>query len=226
MITLRNLQKFYPPDQMALDGINLEIANGEFIFIAGASGAGKTTLFKVLFGAEKISKGQAVVADKDLTKLDSAGLADFRKKIGVVFQDYKLLDRRKVWENVAFGLEVRGVTTQARKSLALEMLDVVGLADKAERMPLTLSGGEQQRVSLARALIHQPKLLLADEPTGNLDPDMTRIVFDLLLEANAAGVTVLVATHNLSIIEELRRRTIILDKGKIIGDFEKSAAID
>ena len=167
-----------------------------------------------------------MVAGRNLSEMDSQGIADLRKDIGVVFQDYKLLQRRTVWENVAFGLEVKGVRASERKKVAQSMLDAVGLSDKADRMPLTLSGGEQQRVSLARALIHRPKLLLADEPTGNLDPDMTQAVFDLLLEANADGVTIVVATHNLSVIEELRLRTVVLDRGKIIGDFKRPLPLD
>ncbi|MGI6525237.1 MAG: cell division ATP-binding protein FtsE [Bdellovibrionota bacterium] len=226
MITLHNVQKLYPPDQMALKGIDLKISQGSFVFVAGASGAGKTTLFKLLFGAERATSGQVVVAGRNLSEMDSQGIADLRKDIGVVFQDYKLLQRRTVWENVAFGLEVKGVRASERKKVAQSMLDAVGLSDKADRMPLTLSGGEQQRVSLARALIHRPKLLLADEPTGNLDPDMTQAVFDLLLEANADGVTIVVATHNLSVIEELRLRTVVLDRGKIIGDFKRPLPLD
>lgn len=226
MITLHNVQKKYPPDQIALQGIDLKVPQGSFVFIAGASGAGKTTLFKILFGAEKATSGNVIVAGRNLSVIDNAGITELRKEIGVVFQDYKLLPRRKVWENVAFGLEVKGVLAKERRELALDMLSAMGIADKADRMPMTLSGGEQQRVSLARALIHRPKLLLADEPTGNLDPDMTRIVFDLLLEANASGVTILVATHNLSIIEELGMRTIVLERGKVIGDFENPVSID
>jgi cell division transport system ATP-binding protein len=137
----------------------------------------------------------------------------------VIFQDYKLLPRRNVLDNVAYGLEVLGVGVRERKRLALLLLHAMGLQDRSEAYPQMLSGGEQQRVAIARALIRKPKLILADEPTGNLDHSMSRRVFDLLLEANAAGVTVVVATHNLSIIEELNKRTIVLDRGKIIGDF-------
>jgi len=139
----------------------------------------------------------------------------------VVFQDFKLLPRRSVIDNVAFGLEVQGVARRERLVMARKMLAAVGLEDRAAALPQMLSGGEQQRVAIARALIHRPKLIIADEPTGNLDVAMTNTVFELLLEANAAGVTVLVASHNLSIIEELNLRTVVLDRGKIIGDFER-----
>jgi cell division transport system ATP-binding protein len=225
MIHLHNVYKTYPPDQNALKGLDLDVKAGDFIFIAGASGAGKSTLLKLLFGAETPSKGEVLIGGRNLSAIDRDGIALLRREIGVIFQDYKLLPRRSVLDNVAFGLEVLGIKESERKRLALSLLKSIGLEDRGDALPLTLSGGEQQRVSIARALIHQPRLILADEPTGNLDPDMTRIVFDLLLEANAAGVTVLVATHNLSIIEELNLRTVVLDRGKIIGDFQSPRGI-
>lgn len=221
MINLHNLHKLYPPDQIALKNIDLKIMPGDFVFIAGASGAGKSTLLKLLFGAERATSGQVVVGGRNMLSVDRDGVALLRREIGVIFQDYKLLPRRSVLDNVAFGLEIQGVKKKERRHLAGMLLRSIGLEGKGEAMPPTLSGGEQQRVAIARALIHKPRLILADEPTGNLDPDMTNVVFDLLLEANAAGVTVVVATHNLSIIEQLNLRTIVLDRGKIIGDFEK-----
>ncbi|MBX7145007.1 MAG: cell division ATP-binding protein FtsE [Oligoflexia bacterium] len=219
MIHLHNVYKIYPPDQTAVKGLDLSVKEGDFIFIAGASGAGKSTLLKLLFAAEDASKGEVVVGGRNLRSIDRDGIAMLRRDMGVIFQDYKLLPRRSVVENVAFGLEVLGVQEDERRRLALRLLKSIGLEDRAEALPMTLSGGEQQRVAIARALIHKPKIILADEPTGNLDPDMSRVVFDLLLEANAAGVTVLVASHNLSIIEELNLRTVVLDRGRIIGDF-------
>ncbi len=220
MIRLHAVRKAYPPDQMALQGIDLTVQPGEFLFIAGASGAGKSTLLKLFYGAEFASSGQVVVAGRNLSNAEADVISNLRREIGIVFQDYKLLPRRTVIDNVAFGLEVQGVSTGERRRLALRLLDAIGLADRAQAYPRMLSGGEQQRVALARALIHRPKLILADEPTGNLDQDMSNIVINLLLEANAAGVTVVVATHNLAIIEELNQRTIVLDRGKIIGDFD------
>jgi cell division transport system ATP-binding protein len=225
MIHLHNVFKTYPPDQTALRGVDLDVKDGDFIFIAGASGAGKSTLLKLLFAAEKASKGEVVIGGRNIAAVDRDGIAMLRREIGVIFQDYKLLPRRTVVDNVAFGLEVLGIAEHERRKLALSLLAAIGLEDRADASPLTLSGGEQQRVSIARALIHRPRLILADEPTGNLDPDMARVVFDMLLEANAAGVTVLVATHNLAVIEELNLRTVVLDRGKIIGDFHSPRGI-
>jgi cell division transport system ATP-binding protein len=219
MIHLHGVSKLYPPDQAALRALDLRVADGEFIFIAGASGAGKSTLLKLLFGAEKSSSGEVLVGQRNLSSISRDGVAELRRGIGVIFQDYKLLPRRSVLDNVAYGLEVLGVGIRERRRLAMLLLHAMGLQDRADAYPVTLSGGEQQRVAVARALIRKPKLILADEPTGNLDQEMSRRVFDLLLEANAAGVTVVVATHNLSIIEELNKRTVVLDRGKMIGDF-------
>lgn len=221
MITLQNVSKFYPPDQTALAGVTIRVAPGDFVFIAGASGAGKSTLLKLLYGAELPSQGEVVVAGRNLSSLTERTLPEFRRDIGVVFQDYKLLSRRTVIDNVAYGLEVRGIQTAQRRELAMRLLKTIGLDDRADASPATLSGGEQQRIAIARALIHRPKLLLADEPTGNLDPNMSAVIFDLLLEANSLGVTVVIATHNLGVIEELNLRTVVLDRGKILGDFDR-----
>lgn len=225
MIHLHNVQKVYPPNQIALRNIDLKVESGAFLFIAGASGAGKSTLLKLLFGAEQASSGEVVVGGRNLLSVNRNNISLLRRNIGVVFQDYKLLPRRSVGDNVGFGLEVAGVPAKERRRLSELMLQAVGLEDRIDALPQTLSGGEQQRVAIARALIHRPKLILADEPTGNLDRDMTNVVFDLLLEANAAGVTIVVATHNLSIIEELNLRTIVLDRGKMIGDFDRPRGI-
>ena len=222
MIELRNVQKMYPPDQVALRQVSLSINEGDFVFIAGASGAGKSTLIKLLLRAEKISEGELQVFGQTLNKLSSRKIALLRREIGVVFQDYKLLSRRTVEENVALGLEIRGIPRNRRHRLAVEMLRAMKLEDRAMAFPEMLSGGEQQRVAIARALIHKPRLILADEPTGNLDVHMTKVVFELLLEANKAGVTIVVASHNLAIIEELGMRTVVLDRGRVIGDFERA----
>jgi cell division transport system ATP-binding protein len=220
MINLHAVRKAYPPDQVALHGIDLVVAPGEFLFIAGASGAGKSTLLKLLYGAEMATSGQVVIAGRNLSVTHHEVVSALRREIGIVFQDYKLLPRRTVIDNVAFGLEVQGVSLAERRRLAQRLLEAIGLEDRALAYPQMLSGGEQQRVALARALIHRPKLILADEPTGNLDQNMSNVVINLLLEANMHGVTVIVATHNLSIIEELNQRTIVLDRGKVIGDFD------
>ncbi len=222
MIEFRNVQKIYPPDQVALKQVTLKFSEGEFVFIAGASGAGKSTLLKLILGAERVSEGELLVLGENSRNLSPGKRALARRDIGVVFQDYKLLSQWTVIENVAMALEIRGVARAARTRLSREILRAMKLEDRANAFPRMLSGGEQQRVAIARALIHKPRLILADEPTGNLDVHMTRVVFDLVLQANRAGVTVIVASHNLSIIEELGMRTVVLDRGKIIGDFERS----
>jgi cell division transport system ATP-binding protein len=225
MIHLHNVSKFYPPDQTALKGVDLKVAEGDFLFIAGASGAGKSTLLKLLFGAQRCTTGEVLIGGRNMASIGRDGIASLRREIGVVFQDYKLLPRRTVLDNVGYGLEVLGVGARERRRLALLLLHAMGLEDRADAYPVTLSGGEQQRVAIARALIRKPRLILADEPTGNLDHEMSRRVFDLLLEANAAGVTVVVATHNLGMIEELNKRSIVLDRGKIIGDFSQANSL-
>lgn len=225
MIHLHGVSKVYPPDQAALRGLDLKVAEGEFLFVAGASGAGKSTLLKLLFGAEKCSSGEVLVGQRNLASIGRDGVAELRRELGVIFQDYKLLPRRSVLDNVAYGLEVLGFGVRERRRLAMLLLHSIGLQDRADAYPITLSGGEQQRVAVARAMIRKPRLILADEPTGNLDQEMSRRVFDLLLEANASGVTVVVATHNLSIIEELNKRTVVLDRGRIIGDFVHAGGI-
>jgi cell division transport system ATP-binding protein len=226
MITLANVSKTYPPDQVALKQLDLKVAEGDFVFIAGASGAGKSTLLRLLFAAERASTGSVVIGGRNIAAIDPDGVAALRREIGVVFQDFKLLPRRNLVDNVACTLEVRGVPLSARTEAAKRMLAAVGLGDRLYSYPLTLSGGEQQRVAIARALVAKPRMILADEPTGNLDAAMTAAIFDLLLEANAAGVTVICASHNLSIIEELNRRTVVLDRGTIIGDYERPRGLD
>jgi len=219
IINFYHVDKVYPPNQTALRGIDFKVNRGEFIFIAGASGAGKSTLLKLLFAQERASRGQVVVGGRNLTTISRQGIARLRRSVGVIFQDYKLLMTRPVIDNVAFTLEVLGVRKRERQQLAFKMLAAVGLKEKVNAFPATLSGGEQQRVAIARALVNRPQLILADEPTGNLDPDMTSAVFNLLLEASRCGSTILVASHNLQLIEELNKRTLVLDRGRLIGDF-------
>jgi cell division transport system ATP-binding protein len=221
MISLNHVDMVYPPNQQALRDITLQIRRGEFIFLAGASGAGKSTLLKLLFAEERATRGEVHVADRDLVRIARRDVAALRRRIGVIFQDYRLLPTRTILENVAFALEVVGVSQKARFQLAYKMLSAVGLKNRIHALPMTLSGGEQQRVSIARALVGRPDLILADEPTGNLDPDLTHAIFALLLEANRCGATIIVASHNLPLIEALNRRTLVLDRGKIIGDFAR-----
>lgn len=227
MIELVGVSKRYPPNQVALSHVNLRVNSGDFLFVAGASGAGKSTLLKLLYASEFPTKGELNVSSWRLEpEIQKTQVQSLRREIGIVFQDYKLLPRRTVIENVALVLEIQGVARHEREKAALRMLEAVGLADRTDAFPAMLSGGEQQRVAVARALIHRPRILLADEPTGNLDPDMTNVIFDLLLEANAQGVTVVVATHNLAMIEELNLRTVVLDKGKVIGDFARPRGVE
>lgn len=220
IISLFHVDKVYPPNQAALRDVDFKVKRGEFVFLAGASGAGKSTLLKLLFAQERSTRGQVIVGGRNLTAVSSAAIARLRRNVGVIFQDYKLLTTRTVLDNVAFALEVVGVRKRERMQAAFRMLSAVGLKERVNAFPQTLSGGEQQRVSIARALVSRPKIILADEPTGNLDPDMTRAVFGLLIEANRCGATILVASHNLGLIEEMNKRTLVLDKGKLIGDFE------
>lgn len=221
MIYLNHVDMVYPPNQQALRDINIEVRRGEFIFLAGASGAGKSTLLKLLFAEERATRGEVYVGQRDLVRIPRPHVAILRRRIGVVFQDYRLLETSTILENVAFALEVVGVSKKDRFRAAYRMLSAVGLKSKLHSLPQTLSGGEQQRVAIARALAGRPELILADEPTGNLDPDLTHAIFALLLEANRCGATIVVASHNLPLIEALNRRTIVLDRGKVIGDFAR-----
>lgn len=221
IITLFHVDKVYLPNQTALRDIDVKIKRGEFVFIAGASGAGKSTLLKLLFAEEEATRGQVIVGGRNLVTITREQVARLRRNVGVIFQDYKLLHTRTVLDNVAFTLEVIGVKKRERQQLAYKMLSSLGLRERVNSFPQMLSGGEQQRVAIARALINRPQLILADEPTGNLDPDMTIAVFNLLLEASRCGATVLVASHNLALIEEMNRRTLVLDRGRLIGDFLK-----
>ncbi|HQH27287.1 MAG TPA: cell division ATP-binding protein FtsE [Oligoflexia bacterium] len=218
-ISLYHVDKVYPPNQNALRNIDVKIQRGEFIFIAGASGAGKSTLLKLLFAEERATRGQVILLGRNVSSIAGEQVSGLRRSTGVIFQDYKLIHTRSVLDNVAFTLEVIGVRKRERHKLAYQMLNALGLKDRVDSLPMTLSGGEQQRVAIARALINRPQLILADEPTGNLDPDMTVAVFNLLLEANRCGATVIVASHNLSLIEEINKRTLVLDRGRLIGDF-------
>ena len=219
VITLYHVDKVYLPNQTALRDIDVKIQRGEFVFIAGASGAGKSTLLKLLFAEEQATRGQVIVGGRNLVTITREQVSRLRRNVGVIFQDYKLLQTRTVLDNVAFTLEVIGVKKRERQQLAFKMLSALGLKERVNAFPRMLSGGEQQRVAIARALINRPQLILADEPTGNLDPDMTIAVFNLLLEASRCGATVLVASHNLALIEEMNRRTLVLDRGRLIGDF-------
>ncbi|MFT3914327.1 MAG: cell division ATP-binding protein FtsE [Anaeromyxobacteraceae bacterium] len=218
MIQLFHVSKEYPGDGLALQDVSLEIEKGEFVFLTGASGAGKSTLLKLIFCDEPATSGQLLLFGKNVAKIRPAAVPYVRRNIGVVFQDFKLLPLRTVAENVALPLEVRGMPEKELKKKVMGLLRSVGLEYKAGKLPPALSGGEQQRVAVARALAADPALLLADEPTGNLDPDRTLEVMDLLYQANARGTTVVVATHDRSLLERYKKRVIVLERGRLLSD--------
>lgn len=220
MIVFENVTKKYG-DLVVLDNINLTINYGEFVSIVGPSGAGKSTLIRLLICEEKPTSGRIFVTEFDITNLTPFQIPFYRRHIGVVFQDYKLLPEKTVYENVAYALEVAGRPAKEIKNRVPRILELTSLLDKKNNFPHELSGGEMQRVSLARALVHQPKLLIADEPTGNLDPINAWEIIQLLLKINASGTTVLLATHNREIVDSLQKRVITLNKGKIVKDQSK-----
>lgn len=218
MIQLFHVTKEYPGDGPALQDVTLEIDKGEFVFLTGPSGAGKSTLLKLIFCDEPATSGQLLLFGKNVAKIRPAAVPFVRRNIGVVFQDFKLLPQRTVAENVALPLEVRALAEKEIRKRVKMLLRSVGLEHRADKFPPSLSGGEQQRVAVARALAADPMLLLADEPTGNLDPDRTLEVMDLLHGANARGTTVVVATHDRSLLERYKRRVVVLDKGRLLSD--------
>jgi cell division transport system ATP-binding protein len=218
VIQLFHVTKEYPGDGAALQDVTLTIEKGEFVFLTGASGAGKSTLLRLIFCEEPATSGQLLLFGKNVAKIRPAAVPFVRRNIGVVFQDFKLLGRRTVAENVALPLEVRGLPDREIRRRVKGLLRSVGLEHRADKFPPSLSGGEQQRVAVARALAADPALLLADEPTGNLDPDRTLEVMDLLYGANARGTTVVVATHDRSLLDRYKRRVIVLERGRLLSD--------
>jgi cell division transport system ATP-binding protein len=221
MITLHNVSKVYPPDVHGLRNISLTIEPGEFVSIVGQSGAGKTTLARLLIAEEKPTRGKIEIGGWDIANIRSRDIPDLRRQIGVVFQDFKLLKKKTVWENISFALEVAGTPSKRIRDIVPQVIKIVGLEEKAHRFPFQLSGGEQQRVVIARALVHRPKILLADEPTGNLDTINTRDIIDLLLKINAFGTTIVLVTHNREVVNELRRRVITLANGQVVADHKQ-----
>jgi cell division transport system ATP-binding protein len=218
MIQMFHIWKAFPGDPPALSDINLHVEKGEFVFLTGPSGAGKSTLLKLIFCAEKPTDGQLLVGGRNTAKIRASAIPYLRRNIGVVFQDFKLLPNRTVLENVSFALDVLGTPRLLAREKVQRMLKLVGLENKAESYPPKLSGGEQQRVVIARALVNDPTILLADEPTGNLDPKLAMEIMDLLNEVNVRGTTVVVATHDPMLLSRYPRRTIRLEKGRIIAD--------
>jgi len=215
---LFHVSKSYTAGSYALRDVNLEFGRGEFVFLTGPSGAGKTSLLRLVFAAERPSEGQIVVLGRNASRLSPRSVPALRRRIGVVFQDFKLLPRRTVEENVALVLDVVGTPRRAARARVFAVLKQVGLQHRRFQRPLSLSGGEQQRVAIARALVNEPDILLADEPTGNLDPDLTIEIMDLIVATATRGTTVVVATHDHSILQRYRKRTVRLDAGRVVED--------
>lgn len=223
VITLDHVTKIYEaqPNNPALSDISLHIFPGEFVFLVGHSGSGKSTFINLLIRQIKPTKGKIYIADEDLTQMRNWRVPYLRRNIGCVFQDFKLLPNKTVFENVAFALEVIGKSRHVIRTQVPEVLRLVGLQDKMNKRPDQLSGGEQQRVSIARAIVNRPPLLICDEPTGNLDPQNSRGIMDLLERINRTGTTVLVATHDREMVDNMRRRVIALDKGVLTRDQDR-----
>lgn len=226
MITLENVSKSYAKGQPALNDVSLHIDKGEFVFIVGNSGSGKSTLIKLLLKELEPTSGTIIVNDQNLGKMKRRKVPKYRRGVGVVFQDFRLLKDRNVYENVAFAQRVIERPNRVIKKRVPEILTLVGLAEKYKSFPRELSGGEQQRVALARALVNRPNILLADEPTGNLDPKNSMEIMKLLEEINERGTTVLVVTHNREIVNSFRKRVITMRKGVIVSDEEEGGYLE
>lgn len=218
MIKLEEINKTYSGNTEVLKDISLSIDPGEFVFLVGQSGVGKSTLVKLLTLEERPTRGRVIVGGWDITNIPRRDIPRLRRQIGVVFQDFKLLEKRTLFENVAFALEVCGESFQTVRTVVPQVLNIVGLEEKADRFPQQLSGGEQQRAAIARALVHRPKLLIADEPTGDLDSLTAKGIVDLLVRINSVGTTILFVTHNRDIVNMLKRRVILLQDGGIRSD--------
>lgn len=217
MIEMYHIYKAYQKDSIALEDINLKIEKGAFVLLTGPSGAGKSTLLKLISCQERATRGQILVSGRNIARIRNSSIPYLRRNTGIVFQDFKLLNNKSVLDNIALPLEITGKSRREIKHKGWNILKQIGLQHKMNSYPLQLSGGEQQRVAIARALINDPAILLADEPTGNLDPENSEYVMDLLRKANARGTTILLATHDKNIINRYHYRTIALEKGKIVS---------
>lgn len=225
MLVFQNVFKVYNANSVALEDVSFEVDPGEFISIAGRSGAGKSTVIKLLIGEDRPTRGRVFFGQYEVNKLHDDELPAFRRHVGVVFQDFRLLPTKNAYENVAFALEVMGRPQRDITELVPQVLDMVGLSDKEKNFPHELSGGEKQRVAIARAMIHRPEVIIADEPTGNLDPFHTWEIMNLLQRINQLGTTVVLATHDKEIINALEKRVITLDRGRVIRDEPKGKYI-
>lgn len=219
---MTNVKKTYSNGVTAIYDLNLDIKKGEFVFIIGGSGSGKSTLIKMLYREEKPTSGEITLGGVNVCKLRNYNVYKLRRKIGVVFQDYKLLPKLTVYENVAFALEVTGVESKQIRKRVIDVLEQVGLKDKIKTYPDKLSGGEQQRVAIARAIVNKPKILICDEPTGNLDPVISMEIMDILIKINKEnGTTILMVTHDTDIVNKMKKRVIVLKDGRLVGDYKE-----
>ena len=218
MIRLQNISKRYPESGEVLSQINLDLEDGQMCFLTGPSGSGKSSLLKIIALIEPPTRGKLYFNERNITHINKRSISSFRKKMGLVFQDHRLLNDRNVYENIALPLRINGFTQQEIPRRVRAALDKVGLLNKEKAVPISLSGGEQQRVGIARAIVHKPKILLADEPTGNLDPDLSEDIMKLFLEFNQVGVTVLIASHDVSLITSFHKNILQLNNGRLIEE--------
>ncbi len=226
MISLQNVKKVYPGGNVALHGVNLEIRRGEFVFVLGHSGAGKSTFLKLILREEVASSGKVMVAGRDLGKMRQRDIPYLRRGLGIVFQDFRLIPNMTAFENVAFAMRVTNIPEREIKKRVPYVLNLVGLAGKARSLPEELSGGEQQRVALARALVHSPPIIIADEPTGNIDPELSVEIMELLKAINMVGTTVVVVTHEHELAQRFSERIITIDHGLVVGDDFQEREVD
>ncbi|MCE5314640.1 MAG: cell division ATP-binding protein FtsE [Armatimonadota bacterium] len=221
MINLQSVSVEYPNGVLALKDIGISISKGEFVFVVGSTGSGKSTFLKLLYREILPTRGSVIVDDQDVTQLDSSQVPFLRRKLGIVFQDFKLLPQKNVWENLAFALKVIGVNPRDIRRRIGDVLELVGLTHRCDSFPNQMSGGEQQRAAIARALINHPTILIADEPTGNLDPGTSWEIMQLLEQINIRGTTVLAATHDSQIVDRMKKRVIQLESGSLVRDVNK-----
>lgn len=221
MIEFKNVSKLYNNNVKALSDVSINIESGEFVFLVGPSGAGKSTFIKMILKEVEPTSGKVVVNNTDLSKLARNDVPYFRRKIGMVFQDFRLIPTLNVYENVAFAMRVVGASPKEIRKRVPMVLSLVGLSNKYKMFPTELSGGEQQRVSIARAIVNNPKVLIADEPTGNLDPETAKEIMELIDDINKAGTTVVMATHAKEIVNSMKKRVIAIDKGEVVSDVQK-----